>query len=183
MPLGIITDDELKSELVHLGIVTEESKKKAEIVDIKRGRGDKEETPEVIRNIVAECALQGAPHKQLIEMFGVSQASVSAYKNGATSTATYHEGEKKLKNHTNQVRARISKKATNRMMAALDGITKEKLEDVKPRDLAAIAKDMSAVIKNIEPQKESNENDGVRFVIYAPQLKQEIDFQTIHVSE
>lgn len=184
MPLGIISNDEFKNELIHLGIIKEsEDRGEAEIIDIERGRGNKEETPEVIRNIVAEESIMGARSAELTRLFNVSPSSISAYKHGATSTKTYYEPNEKLKTHTNQVRARITRKANRRLISALDAITPEALADIKPRDAAAIAKDMSAVIKNIEPAKEHDGADGPKFVIYAPQLRQENEYNIIHVAD
>jgi hypothetical protein len=72
------------------------------------------------------------------------------------------------------------------MKSAMEAITDEKLTYADPKDLAGIAKDMSVIIKNLEP-KETNEGNntvnGPQFVIYAPQFKKESSFDVIEVKE
>ena len=191
MPLGVVDTDEFEKELKRAGInsdtnESEDNKPRAiigELVDIRRGRipGSKE-TPEIIREIVGVEAANGAKNSTLMRATGLSQSSISAYKNGATSTTTYHEPDPKLANKINITKERISNKAHSRLMMALREIKPESLVGIKPRDLAGIAKDMSAVVKNMEPSIQIQDN-STKVVVYRPHMRDESEFDVITVSE
>jgi hypothetical protein len=71
-------------------------------------------------------------------------------------------------------------------MLALKHITPDKLELAKVRDLAGIARDMSAVIKNIEPEDNGPKDpakNGPTFIFYSPQFKKEEHFDVVRVEE
>jgi len=169
MAMGLINDDSFDQEL---------SRFNGTIKDLKRGRGNgTKNVPQEIRKLVADEALLGANAQEIAEQFGISTQSVSAYKNGATSLATYNEPNKELSGHIDSTRSEITKSARTRLMEALESITPEKIATSKVQVASQIAKDMSAIIKNIEPQKE-NSGPTVQFVMYAPQMKKEEDFDT-----
>jgi len=71
------------------------------------------------------------------------------------------------------------------LKAALGAISQEKLDYTDARDLSGIAKDMSVIIKNLEPQQVVNEDakQTPQFVIYAPSFKDERSFEVITVNE
>src|SRR5688572_5568382 len=98
---GIVSSDEFEDQLSELN---KPAQKSARVVNFDRGRNEKKETPEEIRKVIAEESINGTPAKELSELFGVSLSSVSAYKNGATSTATYNEKDESLTLHTEKVR-------------------------------------------------------------------------------
>jgi hypothetical protein len=172
MAMGVVTDDDFEAEINRF----KNPQPKAEIKQREYGRGNNPEVPESLRKIIGENVLENG-RKETLDMtrqFGISDSSVSAYTKGATSTASYHQGNPDLKNHLKTVREKIVNKASKKLKLALDEITPDKLESVKARDLAGIAKDMSAVIKNLEPaeDKEKEVKDGPTFVVYAPKIIQ-----------
>lgn len=169
MSIGIVSNDDFEKEL--------------EVVhnEIKLGRNSAPATPEIIREIIAEAAIAGAPAKEIARDFGVSPSSVSAYKNGATSTTTYNQPNESLKKHNDLFREQIIGTARQRLMMALNGITEDKLIDAKPRDLAGIAKDMSSVINNISPQAQINQQTNAQFIFHSYPNKQESDYEVIDV--
>jgi predicted transcriptional regulator len=169
MPLGIVSDEEFTKEIeaIHKPII--------------RGRGETKETPEVIREVIAEEAIIGdSTQKEIADAFGVSPASVSAYKNGATSTASYNEPDNRLQKHNDKVRNAIVGTARSRLIEALQNITPDKMKEAKLRDIASVAKDMSSVIHNMEPQI-SNTQIGAQFVFHVPKPRQESDYEVIDV--
>lgn len=171
MPLGIVSDEQFEFEI------------KAIHKDVVRGRGAVPEVPEVIREIIAEDAiLTDKTIAEVASAHGVSTASVSAYKNGATSTASYHEPSERLQKKNDKVRSEIIGTARSRLMEALRCITPEKLAEAKPRDLASVAKDMSAVIHNTEPQV-SNTQVSAQFIFHSHQNRKESDFDIIDVTQ
>lgn len=182
MPLGLV-DDSVFDESVRDDSVFN----RGTVVDIKSGRGTgNTEVPDSLRKIIGENAVEDGSKetKELTEFLGVSNSSLSAYKKGSTGTSNYNKPEPELESHINGVKRRITKKATNRLFRALDKIDDEKLEKEDARALAGIAKDMSAIVKNMEPESErSNSTHNNTLVIHAPITISEDRFETIRVIE
>ena len=195
MAIGIVSDDELQSELSRLNNPPKARKEEViepEIVEMDRPGRDEGDVnvPNSIRKMLGETSvMEGrAEAVELARTFGISPSSVSAYANGSTSTASYNQPKSNIKEYINKSKERNVKRAGKVLRSALQSLTPEKLEDVTAKDLAGIAKDMAAVIKHLEPAPAPNdgENNGVRvpqFVIFAPQFRDERSFDTIHVDE
>lgn len=148
---------------------------------IERGRGlHSVQVPEVLRAVIASDALENTSRsaKGIARAFDVSDSSLSAYKHGATSTASYDNPEAELKTKTNLTRNRIATKARSRLISALNHITPDKLEGAKLRDIAATAQAMSAVIRNIEPPA-ADVGNNVNIVLFAPRVKNEDSYEVI----
>lgn len=181
MPLGIVEDSIFEEELG--------SSKRAPAVvveDVKgRGRGNVE-VPEGLRKIIGENAIEegNKTTEVLTEALGISNSSMTAYKQGAHSTSSYNNPTEILGSHINQTKARITKKATNRLFKALNGIDQTKLDAADARTLSGVAKDMSVIIKNMEPEKEkSNGTTNNTFILHAPMLLTEDRFEVIQANE
>lgn len=196
MPMGIVTDKDFDSELSRVDDTRAETKSApvinapivGEIVDApSRGRGEGSTgVPDGLRKIIGEESITNGRQSaiELASQFGLSPSSVSAYANGATSTSSYHDTPNRP--HINQAKERISKRARGKLLLALSKITGDKLEGTNAKDLAGVAKDMSAIVKNMEPDKEKGPNEvdnGPKFVIYAPQFRDERHFETVVVKE
>lgn len=190
MPLGIINSDDFNKELdrfklpkpSELEINMNDELPDARVIDQSIGRGNKSETPESIRKVIAESAIEGADAGELADTFNVSKSSVSAYKHGSHSTSSYNQPNPALMKHVNGIKDKIVRKANNKMIDALNSITREALAESKPRDLAAIAKDMSSVVKNLTPETNEIHND-VRVVVMAPPMKSINSYDVIEVNE
>jgi predicted transcriptional regulator len=163
--LGVLSDDDFLAEL---------SRTIGSVRPLKAGRGNNDNVPSAVRALVAETALDGASNQSVADAFSVSPSSVSAYKNGATSCATYNEPEAKLAKVVDNKKQKIQDMAHSNIINALRAITPEKISDASLKIASGVARDMSAIIKNMqdEPQK----SDGVQFVIFAPQIKTEADY-------
>lgn len=172
MAMGIVSNEEFEKEI-----------EKGKILPLQRGRGSNPQVPESLRKIIGENAIEEGSKetKVMTQALGISDSSLSAYKNGATSTASYHNPQ--FKDHIDKARNRIVKKARNRLVASLNAITPEKLKDETPKDLAGIAKDMSAIIKNMEPDKGVGDVAPKALIIFAPQMIREEKFEVIDVQE
>jgi hypothetical protein len=186
MPLGIVSDFEFESELEKTNSI-HAPKSSATVVDKSvpgRSNGDNN-VPDSLRKVIGEEAITTrAGGIELAKNFGISPPSVDAYKNGATSPASYNNPSPSLASHIDKVREKVTKKASNRLILALNSITSEKLLEVKPRDAAGIAKDMSVIIKNMEPESDLNTPKiGPNFVFYSPRRKSEEDYEVIKVDE
>jgi predicted transcriptional regulator len=193
MAIGIVSNDDFARELERLNSsskVNSVVKQEVVIEDIpSKGRNDGDvNVPESLRKVIgATHATEGREAAlQLANMFGISDSSVSAYANGSTSTKSYHNPVKNLREHINKRKERVSKRAFGKMNDALQAINPDKLSDCNARELASVAKDMSVIIKNMEPPPAPiNEGDGNKpqFIIFAPQFKKEEHYETITVDE
>lgn len=166
--LGLMSDDIFELEVKLLN-------------DSGRGLGVKN-VPDGLRKVIAEESLLGTPSKELQKSFGVSASSVSAYKNGSTSTSSYHERDEKLNNANNEVRNRIARLTKRKLLSALDKMTDEKLAASKAIDLSSIAKNMSGIMTDMTPVVNNNVTNN-KVLIYAPRMKDEEDFDVIDVRE
>lgn len=182
--MGIVSDSDFESELSRL---SGNSDNPAEIIDITKGRGKgSKEVPESLRKIIGETnELDGRSDAiELAKRFGISSSSVSAYGHGSTSTASYNKPNEELKNHINESKDRIAKKARGRLFNALKHITDEKLSQARVKDVSSVARDMAAIIKDVEPDNKSEASkQSPQFVFYAPQFRDERSFDVIKVKE
>ena len=181
MAIGVLTEKDFESELNKL---CPQPKVDARVVDINRGRPvGRLEVPEEIRKTIAEEALTGElTGKELAIKHSISPSSISAYKVGATSTASYHQPDNQLKQSVDEVKSEITASARLKLMDALNEITPERISGAKIRDIAGIAKDMSAVLKNTEPV-----GIGVQLntqvLVYKPKMRNEDEFEVITVNQ
>lgn len=179
MPLGIVTDSDFESELVN------SEKPASRRVDIipspAKGRGEgNNEVPDSLRKVIGETGeLDGRQEGlALAKSFGISPSSVSAYMNGANSTASYDETPNKQ--HINDAKERVSRKARSKLFSALKHMTQDKLSDTNAVGLATIARNMSGIIKELEPEKSvDDDKKGVTFVIFAPPVHREEHYDVI----
>jgi hypothetical protein len=184
MALGIVSNEELEEELARMN--GDESR--AEIVDLPgKGRGSKTNTPNSLRKVIGDEALESnnSEAKDLVKAIGgeISDSSISAYKQGATSTATYNERDEGLAVHVDETRVRIASKAREKLLSALDHITEEKLGNAKLREASGVARDMSGIVKDMEPPSERGTESGVKFVFFTPPMRKEESFEIIDVVE
>lgn len=179
MPFGILSDEDFSKEL-------EKANSNSNVPvsnPIEKGRGKNSEVPEVVREIVGELATESPSSVESIsQKFGVSKSSISAYKNGATSTSSYHSPDTKLAEHINGVRTRLAERAQRRLKSALDAITADKIQAARLRDVSSLAKDMASVIEKMTPIQTNQQNNQVNFVFYSPRERKEDSFEVIDVS-
>lgn len=185
--MGIVSDSDFELEDNRLSPKPKSNPNpNAQVIDLERGRGiGNVEVPNALRNIIGDTAITDGRQDAvaLANNFGISPSSASAYAQGATSTASYHE--RPNTEVLNKTRTKITKIAHSKLIKSLRAITEDKLESAKARDLAGIAKDMSAVVRNMEPEKETNTNtnNGPTFVFYSPQFKKEEHFDVVPSKE
>jgi transcriptional regulator with XRE-family HTH domain len=175
MPVGLVSDEDF--ELEH-----------ASIVDIQRPgrRNGDNNVPSSLRQVIAEEAIVNGngSANELAELFGISKSSVSAYKNGATSTDSYNLPNPILADKVKTVKDKIRSKAQSKLIMALGEVTPDKLKSAKLRDIAATAQAMSAIVKNMDDNNgDSGRLNPANFIIYAPYIKNESDFRTVVINE
>jgi hypothetical protein len=193
MPIGLVSDNDMEKELASYQkptqLVVPDNPVLEGVILEKPSKGRKDgdiEVPDSLRKIIGEEALLNgrASAVALAGEFGISPSSASAYAVGATSTASYNKPKQSIISHINKSRERATKRAAKTLNAALSSITQEKLDYADADKLSGIAKDMSVIIKNLEPKSEGPvENKQPQFVIFAPQFRDERSFDTITVQE
>lgn len=189
MPIGLVSEEDLQKEIDSLsGKRVPSAQLLVEIIEKpSKGRNDGDvNVPDSLRALIGEEAVINGRQAALglASSFGISASSVSAYAKGATSTKTYDTPSQSIISHINKSRRRAIKKASHTLNSALSSISQDKLDYADAKDLSAIAKDMSVIIKNLEPQQTVESNDKApQFVIYAPQFKDERTFEVINVNE
>lgn len=184
MAMGLVTEEEFLKEVASISGIKQTADYDyitEEVRSITRGRGDKKETPEIVRELIATESLCGTTNQELAQTFGVSESSVSAYKNGATSTSTYHQQDARLATAIDETRNRIVGTAQSKLIHALDKINLTGV--VNPRVASGIARDMSSVVKNLQPDVPAVANVNARVIVYQPRMKEEDDYNVITVDE
>lgn len=165
----------------------EQSSKPATIITRPRGRGEAStQVPSGIRKIIGETSvINGRTDAvELANMFGISKSSVSAYKEGAHSTATINEPNKNTKSFIDASKLRVSTRARRKLNLALTHITEDKLSEAKVGEIASVAKSMAGIIKDMEPSTEGDKNKtNTPFVVFAPVIMNELSFETIHAND
>lgn len=194
MAIGLVDDAEFDSELEKINTPDVVS---GEIIPIPAkgiGQGGRNKhdvgVPESLQKVIGEeTALNGRSNGNgLAGAFGLSTHSAQAYGVGATSLASYNKPKKDLLAHINKSKLRVAKSAMGKLNLALEHLTPEKLEEAPAKDISAIARNMAGVVKDMVPSVDpanpnGMNNNGVQFVLYAPQIVQENTYQTIVLDE
>lgn len=154
-----------------------------ETLIINRGRvKDVENNTDEERKEIANLAItSGMTIDEVAKFSDVSPNSVSAYKHGATSEATYNNRDNPTGNYVKGLKDAISGAAQNKLMDAINALTDDKINSSKGRDIAGIARDMSSVVKNMNTDGPLIQNNKV--IIYQPRMREEEDFDIIEVNE
>lgn len=144
------------------------------------------QVPDSLRKIIGESVIEEgrSAGTAIADFLGISQSSVSAYSKGATSTTTYNEPKKELKDHLQNTRKKISKRASGKLLKALDTIDDDKLEALDALDASTVAKNMAAIIKQMEPEtNKSSVVNAPQITFFIPQISREEKFDVITVNE
>ena len=177
MAMGVVSDKMFDKELAaHVPVVNHSF-----LPTKGRGAGTTE-VPMSLRKLIATEVISGEKPANLAKEFDISQSSISAYVNGATSTASYHEPVAELVDAIDATRDRITGKAQKKLLAAIDSITKDDLDTAKVRDKAGVAQAMSTVIKNLSVD-EGGVNKQVQINIFTPRVREEDTYEVVHVKE
>ena len=195
MAIGSVSDIEFEAELKRLEKSTSIPTRSDELIidpsipmglvidpkELGRGLG-KENTPEPVREAIAELAIEGAPAKVLQDAFGISPSSISAYKNGATSTSSYDKPHPPLNGVVLNTKQKIAKIATRKLRTALNSISDEKLRELSPVKAAQVAKDMSAIVRDMSGDGEEG-NKGVQVIFFSPRVNDKQSYERVIAHE
>jgi hypothetical protein len=181
MPLGILTDEEFEIELNKTkGIIPPVG----EIIPIPTvGRiPDKPNLPESFRKVIADEKLEGSKTKDIAEAFGISHATVFTAANGLNSPNG--KVNDSLTEHVKSRKERIVDRASNKLIVALRALTPQKIEAEDAKTISSIAKDMSQVVRNLEPDTKGASANQANFIFYAPNGRKDIaDYEIIEARD
>jgi predicted transcriptional regulator len=188
MPMGLISDDDFQKELNNSSPTRHPEKvvPSHSILPVKGRKEGDVNVPDSLRALIGEDAVINGRQSalNLAKDFGISASSVSAYAKGATSTTTYDKPKESIIEHINKSRRRAVSRAQKTLNRSLLAITQEKLDYSDAKDLSGIAKDMSVIIRNLEPAPiVESETKQPQFVIFAPSFRSENSFESITVNE
>lgn len=191
MGMGIVSDIDFDSELANArGKTREESRPVTAIINPLptpgRNNGDIN-VPDSLRKVIGDTAVSDGRQEALAigRAFGISDSSVSAYGVGARSTASYND--RPALPVINGAKEKIQRRARIKLHTALNSLTKEKIQESKAIEIASIAKTMSGIIKDMEPETPpstaDSKSNGPTFVFMAPPILKEDAFETKYVRE
>lgn len=151
--------------------------------EVTKGRGKgTSEVPEVLRKVIAGEVIEGGNVSEVSDAFGISKSSISAYKNNATSTTSYHEPVKSLQEHNFAVRNKIVELSRSKLKKAIRFIDDDKLAGCNAVQLSMVARNMSSIANENDVMIKDNSNKQ-SVIIYRPRIKEEDSFEIISVSE
>ena len=145
--------------------------------------------PQSLRKIIAEESIEhgNKSAKSLVNSLGMnlSDATISTYKSGNVSPANgVSAKDNDLLEYINHRKTNLGKKALNKMSLALNGLTKDKMEPLEPKELASIAKDMSIIVDKMQPTKRDEEKFvPVQFVMMAPVINNENHYDVVKAKD
>jgi DNA-binding transcriptional regulator YdaS (Cro superfamily) len=184
MPMGVVNDADFDKETANSGVPIT-----GHVTTIPRpGRKEGDvQVPESLRKIIGETSeIEGRKSAlELAESLGISPSSVSAYANGATSTATYNTPDTDITTHIKERKTKVVGSALTRLTRAMGALTKDKIATSSAKEISGIAKDMAQVVKLMEPESTDN-NQSVRapqFLVYAPTMIDERKFEYIQAKD
>lgn len=200
MAIGIVSDSDFELEAEKLGELRSVNKGSEAIParptspdsiplvkEIERGRGNGNvAVPDSIKSLIGITSIEEGRKEAvaIANALQLSPSSVSAYSHGANSTASYDTPNQTLTNKLLRTKQVIQKKAQRNILRAFEHITEDKLAEAKVRELAGVAQAMSAIVKNLEPSSEGKDNrPNVQFVVFAPKIQAEDNFEVITLSE
>ncbi len=179
--MGVVNDAEFEKEITNSSVPIVGS-----VVDLpKPGRKEGDvNVPNSLRKIIGETS-ETEGRKSALEFaqsLGISPSSVSAYANGAKSTATYDTKDADIHNHIQGRKSVIAGKALTRLTRAMGALTTDKIKGANAKDISSIAKDMAQVVKLMEPEQLVDPNatkNQPQFLVYAPTIVNENTYETI----
>jgi hypothetical protein len=137
--------------------------------------------PQSLRKLIGDTAtFEGRPAGlQLASSLGISNSSVSSYTN-PNNSALSESNKSDIDSFLTERKVKISKRAINKLGLAISMIDEDKLKKCSARELSGVAKDMSQVVKHMEPSIDSTSvATPVQFFMYAPEIKTENKYQTV----
>lgn len=126
------------------------------------------------------------PQKDVAKLFGVSQALVSDYSKGITSSSDVGSFDVSLKSKVDEnvgdVKKKISDLALSKLTKALESMTDDMFANEKLVNLSVVAGNLSKIGKVGFSDDSIVNNTANQFVFYAPRNKNEDEYDVVEVS-
>lgn len=184
--MGIVSDEEFERERKNSDPEFKSPPVIAEIVEMNnpgRSPGDTN-VPDSLRKIIGGEAIENGRQSalQLARNFGISESSVGAYTQGATSPNSYNQ--RPNNEFLSGIRNKITKKASKKLITAIDSLTDEKIMNSKAITIANIAKALSGIVKDMTPEMENLDKPiPPQIVVLAPTVHKEDRYEMIFAKE
>ncbi len=128
--------------------------------------------PPAIRTLIAATAVESSV-KEAAKAFDLSTAGAAKIVKKEIEAGRIESKEDKAD--------KIKEKALDSLASLFDSaITADKLSGMKPREAISAAKDLAAVVERIAPK--SSGGTGVTFVVFAPRVRAEEEYEAIDVT-
>ena len=134
-----------------------------------------------------------AKAKEVAERWGISPSTVAQIRGGFIQTSAQRaaggpaanardvELVDGIEEKTEVIKTKVISTATQKLLAAMNEISEEKLAAGKLRELSAVARDMAIVIEKAEGKGIGGVNNGVNVRIFAPSVMHPDDIPTLRV--
>lgn len=135
---------------------------------------------ELIANIAIDNKLRGISYKDTAREFGIHPTTVGDYTRGAFNNSPVPNDEKSIRK-PQVMEERVSSKALDRLVSALDLLTEDKMDKANASDLASVAVKMATVNEKINGNEKSG--NKISIIICPPTVMREEHFDIIEVSQ
>jgi len=169
-----LSDDQIDTELqnseeISQTLIVEEK------VSIGRRGGA---IPEEIKEQCAVLSAHDIPQKDIAQLFGISDSSVSNFANGKDNNR--HQ-DSNLESAIQTERETIERTALEKTMMTLGLIEAEDVMMLGAKDKSIVAQNLSKVAANMQSKATTNDN-RVQMIIHAPQVRADYHYQEIEVN-
>lgn len=175
----ILTEEQANERLTsteNLNVIVTEKKRGNHTGASRREVGDVKtlEEKSLMASIAVDNKLQGITIKETAAQFGIAPTTLGEYIHGKF---TNNPGSDNSVRKPESKHALINEKAADKIVAALEAISDEKLDGSSASELASVASKLAGVTEKLTTHK----SDGatIHVNIYAPKLLTENHFTTI----
>jgi predicted transcriptional regulator len=116
--------------------------------------------------------------KEVARDFGITRQHVNNLAHGRTDSKRADGHETGLE--ASGILDEVKERALQKVLSAVDFMSDNKLGLCDAKELSSIASNMSKVYSNVSPKENGNEMK-VQFVLYAPRVKEEHEFQVVEI--
>lgn len=124
-------------------------------------------------NVIMAAIASGRTQAEIAREFGLSESTVSRLVRG-------ERGSPELQHRVDEKVHKISDAAIDRVLAAVNVITDDKLAKSSPKEAASVAKDLTTVIEKIS-NRHKKDNSGTKVIIVRPQLGEIDDYEVVQI--
>lgn len=174
--LGIVDESEFNKSLT-------DSKSAPSLVRIQNKGKQVGDAPigNSVRKIISDEALTSGNNKSTADAFGVGISTIEQGKRGQIGRRNDDDLSTFIKSRKNA----LAEVAMDKLGAAMDSITDDKLNQASLKESADVAKSMASIVRDMTADDGMNNKNemNVQFVLHAPEMKKLEDYQVIDLGE